>query len=196
MLDQIVESSKAKMGALEALVKGLPGIRGYVDKELRRSTDKRLREQLADYLQAERVKLLQIQRQLLEQYGLKWVAKVEPNVQRLQTTIDRIRSASYGYAGFFSDVRIGEEQLDALYKFDQSLAQEVTAIGSAIEQLAIATEESALTAALDHLITAISTVDKRFGERSRAIEAPGLLLSENGHSLLTTGEQWENTVGQ
>ncbi len=196
MIDQMVESSKAKMGALEALVKGLPGIRGYVDKELRRATDKRLREQMADYLQAEKTELLQIQRQLLDRYGLKWVAKVDSNVQRLQTTIDRIKSASYGYAGFFSDARIGEEELDALYQFDQSLAQEVTAIGTAIEQLATATEDSALTAALDQLATVIGTIDKRFGERKQAIEAPELLLSENERLLSTTGEQLNSTVGQ
>lgn len=180
MIDQMVESSKAKMGALEALVKGLPGIRGYVDKELRRASDKRLREQVADYLQAEKTQLLQVQRQLLDRYGLKWVAKIDTNVQRLQTTIDRIRSASYGYAGFFSETRIGEEELDALYQFDQSLAQEVATMGPVIELLATATEESVLSTALDQLATVIATIDKRFGERKRVIEAPGLLLTENG----------------
>lgn len=195
MLDQIVESSKAKMGALEALVKGLPGIRGYVDKELRRSTDKRLREQLADYLQAERIKLLQIQRQLLEQYGLKWVAKVEPNVQRLQTTIDRIRSASYGYAGFFSDVRIGEEELDALYEFDQSLAQEVAAVGQTVEQLATATEDSLLSAALDQLAVAIRAVDERLHERKRILESPAGLLPKDAQALLGSDAQQSPVVG-
>ncbi len=196
MLDQMVESSKAKMGALEALVKGLPGIRGYVDKELRRATDKRLREQIADYLQTEKTELLQIQRQLLDRYGLKWVAKVDTNVQRLQTTIDRIKNASYGYTGFFSDIRIGEEELDALYRFDQSLAQEVTAIGPAVEQLATATEDSALTAAFDQLATVIGAVDKRFAERKHAIEAPELLLSENGQLPTTPSEDLNSTVGQ
>ena len=47
MSDQFVEQAKANQGALERLFKGLPGIRGYADKELRRDADKRLREQLA-----------------------------------------------------------------------------------------------------------------------------------------------------
>jgi len=183
MSDQMVESAKEKMGAVEALLKGLPGIRGYVDKELRRATDKRLREQLADALQRDKDALLQIQKQLLANSGLKWVAKVDSAVQRLQTTIDRIRSASYGYAGFFSDVRIREEELDALYRFDQSLATQISAITPIVDRLATATAGDDLTTMLEELAVAISAVDKRFGERNSAITAPEVFFTGSEQSF-------------
>ena len=44
MSDQFVESAKQQMGAVERLLKGLPGISGYVNKDLRRDADKRVRE--------------------------------------------------------------------------------------------------------------------------------------------------------
>lgn len=174
-MDQILENAKAKQGALEALVKGLPGIRDYVDKEMRRSADRRLRADLADYLQAQHGTLVQEQQLLLEKQGLKWVAKVDTNVRRLQTLIDRIRTASYGYAGFFSDVRIREEELNALYAFDQALAQAAQRIGAAIELLGTVADDAAIAAALEQLNQAIVAVDQRFAKRESVFTSPELL---------------------
>jgi hypothetical protein len=174
-VDQIVEKAKAEMGTLEALFKGLPGIRDYVDKELRRAADKRLRDQLVDHLQGQKTQLVQIQKQLLERYGLKWVAHVDTNVQRLQTTIDRIRTASYGYAGFFSEVRIQEEALNELYRFDQMLAQQAIAIDPAVAQLAAARDNETIRTALDHLATVIAGLDTRFEQRKAVLASPELL---------------------
>ena len=50
MTERFVEQAQANMGAIERLLKGLPGIRGYVDKELRRDADKRLRDAIAGQL--------------------------------------------------------------------------------------------------------------------------------------------------
>ena len=47
MSDQFVDFAKSQMGAIERLLKGLPGISGYVDKELRRDADKRVRDSIA-----------------------------------------------------------------------------------------------------------------------------------------------------
>ncbi len=174
-MDQIIENAKAEMGTLEALFKGLPGIRDYVDKELRRAADKRLRDQLADHLQGQKTQLVQIQKQLLERHGLKWVAHVDTNVQRLQTTIDRIRTASYGYAGFFSEIRIREEDLNQLYRFDQMLAQQATAVDPAVAQLAAARDDEAIRTALDQIATVIARLDTRFEQRKAVLASPELL---------------------
>ena len=44
-------------------------------------------------------------------FGLDWLNEA---VVKLGTLIDRIKTASYGYAGLFDPVRIKEQQLDAL----------------------------------------------------------------------------------
>ncbi len=47
MSDQFVDFAKSQMGAVERLLKGLPGIGGYIDKELRRQDDKPKAEESA-----------------------------------------------------------------------------------------------------------------------------------------------------
>ena len=51
MTDQFVDFAKSQMGAVERLLKGLPGIGGYIDKDLRRDADKRVRESIAAALE-------------------------------------------------------------------------------------------------------------------------------------------------
>src|SRR5215213_11405727 len=122
MSDQFVDFAKSQMGAIERLLKGLPGISGYVDKELRRDADKRVREGLVQTLEHSKSELMDIQNRLLSSGGLLYMDDVDQAVVKLQTLIDRIKTASYGYAGLFDAVRIREEQLDALHHFDQALA--------------------------------------------------------------------------
>jgi hypothetical protein len=52
---------------------------------------------------------------------------------QLQTFIDRVRTASYGYGGFFDAVRVKEDDLDRVYQFDVSLLDYVERIEAAIQ---------------------------------------------------------------
>ena len=135
MSDQFVDAAKERMGAIERLLKGLPGIRGYVDKELRRDADKRLRDLIAQELEVQKQALLEVQRTLLEGKGLLWLDNVDQAVQKLQILIDRIKTASYGYAGLFDPVRVREEALDALHRFDQTLAERTVDVKMAVDGL-------------------------------------------------------------
>src|SRR5688572_9222331 len=141
MSDQFVDAAKERMGAIERLLKGLPGIRGYVDKEMRRDADKRLRELIAQELEVQKQALLEVQRMLLEGKGLLWLDNIDQAVQKLQILTDRIKTASYGYAGLFDPVRIREEALDALHRFDQALANRVVDAKMAIANLRKAVSE-------------------------------------------------------
>lgn len=176
MSEQFVEQAKANMGAIERLLKGLPGISGYVDKELRRDADKRLREFIANQLTEQKLHLLTIQKQLLGSGGLRWLAEIDQVIQKLQTLTDRIRTASYGYAGLFDAVKIGETQLMALHQFDTELATQVATIGEAVTQLQTAvTSNEALQPTLQALTQAIMTMETQFNRRRDAILSPELL---------------------
>ena len=61
MTDQFVDFAKSQMGAIERLLKGLPGISGYIDKELRRDADKRVRDGLVQTLEQSKSELMDIQ---------------------------------------------------------------------------------------------------------------------------------------
>jgi len=180
MSDRFVEAAKANMGALERLLKGLPGIRGYVDKELRRDADKRLRNLIAGQLEEQKQALLEIQNRLLKGGGLTWLDDVDGVIQKLQTLVDRVKTASYGYAGLFDAVKIREAELDALNKFDVALAGRVVAVENAVKALADAvTSKQNIQAGIDQVGSIITELRTTFDKRSEAVISPDLLMDAN-----------------
>jgi hypothetical protein len=176
MSDQFVNAANERMGAIERLLKGLPGIRGYVDKEMRRDADKRLRDLIAQELEAQKQALLSVQNTLLENQGLLWLDNVDRSVQKLQTLIDRIRTASYGYAGLFDPVRIREEQLDALNRFDQTIAERVVDVKMAVNALGQAVNENGdIGSQIRKLTDLLAELNTLYSKRHEAILSPGLL---------------------
>ncbi len=135
MPNPFVEKAEEQREAIERLLKGLPVVRGYVDKELRRDADYRLRQTIAEELNAEKQRLYDLQQRLMQSGGLRHLDDVDGAVQALQTLADRVRTASYGYAGLFDAARIQEEQLDALHRFDVALATRTYEIREAIDTL-------------------------------------------------------------
>lgn len=176
MTENFVESAKNQMGGVERLLKGLPGIRGYVDKELRRDADKRVREAIAASLDQSRAALVAVQNNLLKAGGLALMDEVNEAAVALQTLADRIKTASYGYAGLFDPVRIKEAQLDALVRFDQALAREAGAVHARVEALAAAIQQRAdFNVALEEFNRTVIHLNTLFGKRGQAIEVPTLL---------------------
>lgn len=176
MSDQFVDAAKERMGAIERLLKGLPGIKGYVDKELRRDADKQTRTLLAQQLEAEKQDLLAVQRTLLNGGGLTWLDDVDQAVTKLQILIDRIKTASYGYAGLFDAVRIREEQLDALNKFDQAMAARTVDIRMAIDNLGKAANGTGDIGDATRKLTALlADLNNLYSKRYEAMLSPQLL---------------------
>jgi hypothetical protein len=176
MSDQFVDFAKSQMGAIERLLKGLPGISGYIDKELRRDADKRVREGLVQALDHSRSELMDIQNRLLSGGGLLYMDDVDQAIVKLQTLSDRIKTASYGYAGLFDAVRIQEEQLDALNRFDQAMVGEIGALNEAITALSNAVADNNNIAPTASRVTkTVADLNRLYDKRRDAILSPDLL---------------------
>ncbi len=176
MADNFVEFAKGQMGAVERLLKGLPGISGYVDKDMRRDADKRVRDAIAASLAQSQTALTAVQNALLKGGGLAMMDEVNDVAVNLQTLTDRIKTASYGYAGLFDAARIKEQQIDALVRFDQAMAVEVGSIDASIAALAQAVKERTnVQAAIEQLGAKVQEMNVLFSKRSEAVQAPGLL---------------------
>jgi len=176
MSDAFVEQAKDQRSVLERLVKGLPFIRGYTDKETRRNADYRLRQLIASELDAARTALYNIQMELVNGGGLAYVGSVDRTVTRLQTLSDRIKNASYGYAGLFDAVGIEKEQLDALHRYDVNLLGSVATIESAVAGLARSLgDRSTIDPAIRQVDSAINELAADFDRRGQAIVSPDLL---------------------
>jgi hypothetical protein len=129
------------MSGLEKLAAKIPGYRGYKEKEVRREADKLLRDHIYRVLTEQRRRIEDIQASL----GVEQIESVEAlgkARRRLQTLADTVRTAAYGYAGLFDAVKVKEEQLDALYDFDNQLLAEAESIGEAVDSLQAALDRS------------------------------------------------------
>ena len=134
----ITEKVRGALGGLERLAASIPGYKGYKEKEMRREADKLLRMHLARQLGEQWRRLPDLQKQLIGAGQLELVDDLEGAVMGLQTIVDRLKTASYGYAGFFDAVKVKEEQLDALYRFDEALLNEVPKVAEGIDRVAAA----------------------------------------------------------
>ena len=171
MTDSFVDRAEERMGAIERLVKGLPLVREYSDKELRREADRRLRQLLVTELEQEKQRLYDVQKKLLRGGGLAYMDDADGAIQRLQTLIDRIKTASYGYAGLFAAVKIEEEQLDALHRFDVALAERAHEVRERISRLEADTaEREAIGPAIGAVNDTVTELQRLFDRRSRAFE--------------------------
>lgn len=189
MTNRFVDKAKENMGAIEKLLKGLPIVRGYVDKELRRDADFRLRQTLSAQLEAQKQRLYELQKRLMKSGGLRYSDDIDTAVQKLQTLADRIRTASYGYAGLFDAVKIREDQLDALHRFDVALAARVYEIQEGIDRLreAIEDKKEDVNEAIDALTDRLAELNKLYDERHQAVEDPERLTSTQAPAV---DEEW------
>ena len=158
------------LGGLEQLVAKIPGYKGYKEKEMRREADKLLREHLARQFEEQRQRIPDLQKQLISSGQFGFLDDLESGVMKLQYLIDRLKTASYGYAGFFDAVKVKEEQLDALYDFDNALMDEVPRVAAGINSVseALAAKEGTAEAITD-LVSTIQSVNDTFNRRQDVI---------------------------
>jgi hypothetical protein len=164
------ETVQSQLGGFEALVAKVPGYKGYKEKEQRREADKLLRIQLAGKLDEQRKRLAEIQVQLISGVQIEFVDDAERAVMKLQLLIDRIKSASYGYAGLFDAVKVKEDELDRLYEFDNQLVDEVDQIAAGIDKVTSAVMAgNGIGVALAELILTVEQANLTFNHRREAI---------------------------
>jgi len=155
-------------GGFRKLVARLPGFKGYIGKEARREADKMLRTYIGRQLDQQRSRMQRLGAKLATAGNLDAVTSLEQVRMRLQTISDKIKTATYGYAGFFDAATVNEKELDALYDFDNSLMDEVEAITGAVSNLTTAQGE-AFDAALDPVSAAIDDLNAVWSKRQDVI---------------------------
>jgi hypothetical protein len=166
-----LHNAQDERSGLERFLDKLPGIRGYREKEMRRDADKQLRETLARRLEVRRTKLTALQNELLESGGLLWMDDVERVVGRLQLFIDRVRTASYGYAPLWGLDKVDETDLDRLAVFDQDLYEQILPLDEAIGRLEEAVQaNSGVKEALKDVGDLVTALNETFNRRSEVIK--------------------------
>ena len=130
-----LDRARAARTSLERLGARIPGFRGYLERELRREVDQLLRAEVAARVDAARQRLAGYSRTLTLGAGDR-LGRISSLDKRLDQVANGIRHAGSGYAGLFDAVKIGEAELDALYRSDLALVEVVDEFGEIAGRLA------------------------------------------------------------
>jgi hypothetical protein len=162
--------AEEQRNALQKVIDSIPGWGGYQKRQRRREADKLLRQMLADKLGEQRRRLDKAQKELLGHGRLDLLDDVESAVTQLKTFTDRIRFASYGYAGLFDAVKIREEELKQIYDFDAALIEYVERLDTANDHLRSAISEGqGLEEVLDVIEEIVREANDTFDRREHLI---------------------------
>lgn len=128
---------------IQGLLSRVPGYDGYRSKENRRDEDKRVREASAEALGAIVNQLTQRNAALVAERNLTHVSQLERLVSQTRLLADRIRNATYGYGGIFTDRSVDEFALDQLRQFDVAFQSELESLRVAANAIASAESQPA-----------------------------------------------------
>jgi len=151
---------------LERLARLIPGVGRYQDREGLRDTDKRVRVHLTELLADLNRTVEGAERRLTEANRLDRLPAPDRVARLLNTLADRIRFASYGFAGVFDLHKIREKELAAMHRFDVGLVEAVSRLRAPIQALADkTTDETAFPQALQTVEAGLQQFERTLGER-------------------------------
>jgi len=102
-------------GKLERLVRIVPGIAGYQDREKAGDTDQAVRIKLAAHLEQIKLGIEGDKRSFIERNDLSPLAALDRIASKMDKTINMIKYASRGYRRLFATSRVNRDKLDELY---------------------------------------------------------------------------------
>jgi hypothetical protein len=166
-MSDLFDKVTGQMDFVKKLASYIPGFSGYIERQNRRAADKLLRESVSDRFEELWKRTSNIQTDMVNAGMIALMDDMEQAAIQLRTFADKIRTATYGYAGFFDAVKIKEEELTQLYQFDLAFFDTAEQIGRGLDNIeASMGDEAGLKAAIRNLIgqarEAVTTFDRRY----------------------------------
>jgi hypothetical protein len=131
----VYAQAKSQMRLSERIAAALPGFRGYKEKELRRESDKLIRNHLTLKLSKDKDNVRSISQKIADKRYLDILPDVDRLVAKMDRITEKVNHASYGYSGFYDIVKIKEENLDRMIAYDNQLLDSVNALTDSIDAL-------------------------------------------------------------
>lgn len=125
----------SQRGSFERLVARIPGFRGYQDSQARRKADRMLRDHIAAQLEERVQAFTRIEKKILDKGGLAHMSRTREVKTKLQSYVDRVKAAAPGYRGLWSSVKIGPEELERIYSFDEAQIRYADRISAGLTDL-------------------------------------------------------------
>ena len=168
-MSDIFERVEGERDIFKKLLAKVPGFKGYIERGDRRMSDKLLREKIADEFETLYQRVSSLQRDLIGQGQLEYIDDLEAGAIKLRQFIDRVRTASYGYAGIFDAIKIKEEELDQVYQYDYAMLALADEVRSAIDNVETSIGTEGIVAAIRHLTNVSQQCVDAFNKRSEVL---------------------------
>src|SRR4030066_2187955 len=120
----VYAQAKSQMRLSERIAAALPGFHGYKEKELRRESNKLIRNHLYLKLSKGKDNVRNISQRITDKRYIDVLPDIDRLVAKMDRITEKVNHASYGYSGFFDIVKIKEEHLDRMIIFDNQLLDE------------------------------------------------------------------------
>lgn len=169
-MSDLFDRVTSQQDALKKLLAKIPGFKGYIERVDRRNADKLLRETIADKYQGQWQRISSIQRDLVTAGQIEVLDEIEVASTRLRQFIDRVKTAAYGYSGFFDSVKVNEAELEKIYQYDLALVTMGDEITSAVDNLEASIGTDGLPAAIRNLNTKAQDCVNAFNKRSELMK--------------------------
>jgi hypothetical protein len=169
-MSDILEKVTGDQDFFKKILAKIPGFKGYIERGDRRLSDKILREKIASEFEAHYQRVSSLQRDLIRQGELQYIDDLEASALKLRQFIDRVKTASYGYAGIFDAIKIKQDELDQVYQYDYALLALSDQVASAVDNVETSIGTEGLDAALRHLRTVSQQCVDAFNKRSEVMQ--------------------------
>ena len=168
-MNDILERVTGESDFIKKILSKLPGFQGYIEREDRRNADKLLRESIADRFENQWRRISALQKEAISTGEIEKIDDLESSAIKLRQFIDRVKTASYGYAGFFDVIKVNTEELNAIYQHDLQMLELEDEISRAIDNVENSFGTDGLPAAIRHLTTLSQSCLDNFNQRKEII---------------------------
>jgi hypothetical protein len=169
-MSDILEKVTGDQDFFKKILVKIPGFKGYIERGDRRLSDKILREKIADEFEVHYQRVSSLQRDLISQGEIQYIDDLEASALKLRQFIDRVKTASYGYAGIFDAIKIKQDELDQVHQYDYALLTLSDEVASAVDNVETSIGTEGLDAALRHLRTVSQQCVDAFNKRSEVMQ--------------------------
>lgn len=159
-------------GTLQNLLSKIPGLSGYMERGRRREADQLLRDTITGRLEQARLAYSSVYQTVSRDIimAMDYAERMGRADNLMMGLVGKIKDAPVGYAGFFSAVKVKEEDLARLYAFDEQMLNHTDQVQAEVDALSkVVNEGGDLNQPLSALTAALLEANEIFNSRQEVL---------------------------
>ncbi len=170
--NDVYSDVKGQMRLSERIAAFVPGFRGYKEKEIRRESDRLVRNHLYLKLSTEKNDLREISQKLADRRYFDVLTDMDRLLAKMDRVVEKINHASEGYSGFYDAVKVKEDSLDRMIDFDNKLMDNINALVTEIDAFKVdlaSGNTSNLKVRVQSVTDKLESLENTFDQRNEVI---------------------------